>query len=579
MRSSQAWTVLLGAALLLLAGFSTYLSITRIYQVDECQTVFMARVSATGQSGEFFTTSSLFLFGPLSWLTQSPLSSASLFTGARLLFWVVFWTNLLLIAGIASGKLFSFRGVVALLGAATLAPLWDYGFEIRHDNLVLTGILAIWWSVRVRPMGYWTYVLAGAVTATLLFTAVKTVVYAIPLSFAILAFPPPNFKQPRWRLVLVWLAGVGAAVITIRIGYGPGEAWNDYLSVLRVVTQYSAESAAGGGSNTQFFPWVTLGRLLPQTPLLLALVLAANIAWVAEALRRGRQGFSWTGLLPELLLLWGALAALLANPTPFPYNLVHVVPYAYLLAFKYGADLWEALSQHASLWPLAGSILVLAHLSPFVVATLRHLNWPNDRQRQLIELSEAMTDPKHDRVYDSIGMVPTRPSIHFQWYLHSLNIRWMLNTPGMRLREMLAARPATVFIPSYRTDWLPAEDHDFIKQHYVPLADDFWVLGTVLPPGGGDFEIIHSGRYCITWLSTNQPAGGMEVLAVERTASPSLLLDGRSILQHLVKFELGSHHIESSNPHALAVVWVGPTLSEIPSLSPGNHRSLFTNWY
>src|SRR5262249_28866552 len=117
------------------------------------------------------------------------------------------------------------------------------------------------------------------------------------------------------------------------------------------------------------------------------------------------------------------------------------------------------------------------------------------------------TDPEKDRVYDAVGMVPTRRSIDFHWFLHSLNIQQFVNGPGPRVREMLAARPAAVFIPNYRTDWLPKEDHDFIAKRYVAISDDFWVLGKVLPAGGGSFEIVHPGRYRVSSLAGSDLAG------------------------------------------------------------------------
>src|SRR5262249_9100705 len=156
---------------------------------DEFQNFYMARVFAMGQSSEFFTTSSLFLFGPLSWLAKSHLSSAEMMDGARILFLGVFWINLLLLARITAGSLFSTRGLVALAAAATLAPLWDYGFEVRHDNLILTGTLLIWWLVRARTPDNRTYLFVAAITVVMLFIAVKAIVYVVPLSFAILAFP------------------------------------------------------------------------------------------------------------------------------------------------------------------------------------------------------------------------------------------------------------------------------------------------------------------------------------------------------------------------------------------------------
>src|SRR5690348_11526734 len=90
MNRSRLSTWSLVGLLLVLVGYSVYLSLNRIYQVDEFQNFYMARVFAMGQSSEFFTTSSLFLFGPLSWLATSHLSSTEMMAGARLLFVVVF---------------------------------------------------------------------------------------------------------------------------------------------------------------------------------------------------------------------------------------------------------------------------------------------------------------------------------------------------------------------------------------------------------------------------------------------------------------------------------------------------------
>ncbi len=101
----------------------------------------------------------------------------------------IFWLNLALIALATGERLLSRRGLVALLAAATLAPLWDYGFEIRHDNLLLTGLLLTWCVVRVRPKGPPSYLVAGALAVAMQFTAYKAFVYVIPISLAILVFP------------------------------------------------------------------------------------------------------------------------------------------------------------------------------------------------------------------------------------------------------------------------------------------------------------------------------------------------------------------------------------------------------
>jgi hypothetical protein len=279
-----------------------------------------------------------------------------------------------------------------------------------------------------------------------------------------------------------------------------------------------------------------------------------------------------------------ALVALLINPAPYPYNLLHVIPYAFLFAFRHASALWRELGDQPRLLPVVGAILVFVHLIPFGVATRRHLNWPNVRQQELMRLAEELTDPVSDRVYDGIGMVPTRPSIHYQWLLHSLNIRSFVKGPGPRVREMLAARPAAVIIPNYRTDWLPEEDHAFIRERYVSVADDFWVLGKVLPAGGGTFEIVHPGHYRISSLQESDLEETSRVSVAQLPVrldegSFTATLDGAPVASGSVELTVGKHRIECKPDCQPAVVWVGPKRDRIGRLNQSDHRLLFVNWY
>jgi len=214
-------------------------------------------------------------------------------------------------------------------------------------------------------------------------------------------------------------------------------------------------------------------------------------------------------------------------------------------------------------------------------------NWDEDAVTMSYEAGRdclPATDPVKDRVYDAIGMVPTRSSIHFQWFLHSLNIQSFVKGPGARVREMLAARPAAVFIPSYRTDWLPEADHDFIRQHYVSLADDFWVLGKVLPPGGGSFEVIHPGRYRIASLQGSDlwgtyPDSWAGVLCKPGEGDITGLLDGVPLSNQPVELSVGTHQLETASGCQPACFWVGPNCDRLPRIGRGDHQRLFSNWY
>ncbi|HTL17241.1 MAG TPA: hypothetical protein VL793_08390, partial [Patescibacteria group bacterium] len=445
----------------------------------------------------------------------------------------------------------------------------------------LTGVLIIWWAMRVKPLGLASYFLAGAVSVAMLFTAVKAVVYVVPLSCALLAFPPPGFPRSRWRLGLSWICGAALALLLIRIAYGNSGGWQTYLAVFHGVARYST---GGGGGAPGFAPWATLSRLLGQTPLLLAFGAAGFFAIVESMLRLRWQSFTWSTIFPEFLLFLGALAALAINPTPYAYNLLHVVPYLFIFSFKYASSLYEQVWPQATLRPVLISTLAFAHLVPFGIATKRHDDMLNWRQGRLMNLAEDLTDPSADPVYDGIGMVLTRPSVHYWWYLHGLNVQDFLNGTGPRVCDLLAARPPAVVIPNYRTDWLSDADHAFISDRYVPVADDFWVLGKKLPAGGGTFEVHHRGRYRISTLKGSDlvdtyAVGLKGVMTPEDPGTIQGTLDGQPLTNRPVELCEGTHRLECAPDCQPAVVWVGPHLDRIHRLGPGDHRRLFVNWY
>ena len=582
MRRQTVLVLLLLAGLAGLVWFSSHLAALRIYQVDECQNLYMAGVLAGHHTSEFFSNASLFLLGPLSWISRNCPRSADAFQMARLVFLGVFWLNLFLVALAAAGKLYSIRALVALVAVGTLAPIWDYGFEVRHDSLVLTGVLLTWLLIRLKPLSIVSYLCVGAIAVTSLFVAVKSVVYVLPLSLALLAFPPPTLALPRWRLGLAWIIGAALATGLIRLAYGDSGGWQIYLSVFHGVAKYSA---GGGGGSSGFAPWSALGRLLIQTPLLLGMVLAGTYAIGVDLVRRGKSALGWSGFLPEFLLLLGSLVALGINPTPYPYNLLHVVPYAFIFVFRYGVPLWHEVWALTPIRPFIVGVGLFAHLIPFMTATRRHLDHFNWRQEQLMTLAEDLTQPSIDPVYDGIGMVPTRPAVNFQWYLHGLNIQSFLDGSGPSVREILAARPAPVLIPSYRTDWLSDADHNFFAERYVQLADDFWVLGKTLPPGGGSFEIYYPGRYRIS-TGKGSDLAGTYALGIKGLMTPedpgtlsNTTLDGQPFCNHPVQLSKGVHRIECPLDCQPAVVWMGPQLDRVHRIGPGDHRALFINWY
>jgi hypothetical protein len=293
---------------------------------------------------------------------------------------------------------------------------------------------------------------------------------------------------------------------------------------------------------------------------------------------------SWDGVLPEALLFVVALVALLLNPAPERYRLLLLVPFAYLLAFRYASGLVEEFWSRLALRPVLVALLIFGCFVPFGVATWRHVGWTNYNQEARIRLVEALTDATKDPVYDGVGLVPVRSTIGFYWPLPETNRPSLAATQGIRLRDMLAVHPAAAFIPNNRTDGLPEADRAFIKNRYVPLTDDLWVLGKVLPAGGGTFEIVHAGRYRISSLEGSDLAGtypeglaGLLAPMVEGTLSGTL--DGAPLTNRPVELTVGTHRIETQAADRPAVVWIGPRQERIGRLGDSDHRLLFMRWY
>ena len=574
---NRALILMLLASLGALIWFSHRLAGVRVYHADECQNVSMARIIATGQTKAFYTDPGLFQMGLLPWLARGATQSVDIFVAARFVMLELFWLNVVLIALATGKRLLSRQGLIALVGAATLAPLWDYGFEIRPDNLLLCGVLLMWCVVRVRPTGLQPFFIAGALAAGLQFIAFKAVAFTLPISAAILAFPPAGQRTTRWKLVFAWAAGALGMLVLVRVAYGAAGLWDVYVAGVRRVLGDAT------GAN-RFGPGEALGRLLSQTPLLLAFLTAALVAVAVDLWRRGRAALTWDGTLPEALLFLDALAVLIINPAPEPYNLLHLVPYGFLLAFRYASELVKEIWGRLALRPVLVALLVFAYFVPFGVATRRHSAFTNYHQEARMRLAEGLTDPAKDSVYDGIGMVPTRPSIHFYWLLPNVNRPSLAEESGLRVRDMLAARPAAVFIPNYRTDRLPEEDHAFIRERYVSLTDDLWVLGKVLPAGGGTFEVVHPGRYRISSLQGSDlagtyPEGLAGLLAPLEEENLIGTLDGVLLSKRPVDLKVGTHRIETKPDFQPAVVWMGPHTDRMGRLGESDHRFLFVRWY
>jgi hypothetical protein len=428
----------------------------------------------------------------------------------------IFWLNIVLIALATGERLFSVRGLIALMGAATLVPLWNCGFEIRQENIVLSLILLAWCAAQKPLKRFQT---SSVQTSTQLKLGVNEKTLA-------------RFFLP-------------AAI------------------VIMFVVLFCQRSDAGSS--------FALAKLPRQMPLLLGVAIAAIAVAGREWTPNGVA--AWVGKFPEVLFLIAAGIALAIHPSRLA--LMILVTFAFIASFRYLATVWRDVGG-MSLASVGLSLVVFAHLTPFSIFTLPHLGHTNGRQEGLMRLGESLTDPAHETLLDGAGLVATRRNAPFE----------KLMVPGA-CKDFLMKHRTPVFIRGLRTDRLPREDEMFIRSSYVAVADDFWVLGKVLPPGGGTFELIHPGRYRVSSmegsdLAGTYPEGFQGLITPEVEGVIRGTLDGKklSILSaRCLELEAGVHRLECGSNIQAVLVWMGPQLERIHRLNTGDHQRLFAESY
>lgn len=549
MERFPAWAARL--VLVVLMGISFYLAATRFLTVDDFQNVYMARVLATGRAKAFFTNGELYLL-PLGWVTQFLNKSGDIIQASRLLFAAWFWFNLCLLTKACGVRIFSRRGLFTLLLVALLAPLWINGYEVRHDNMLITWILCFWILLgRPNQGSRWSYGFMGLLTVLVQFSNFKSLAYWVPCTFLAFCFPNPIHGRSRFRLMIQWLLGILAGLMVAMAIYVPVGGWE---SMVQGVGLFSRDVKV----SVRFSPFITLKMLFDQAPLLVAAFVAFFWICATRIRNEGTPFFSWDTWAPEFAFASIGLLAYFANPNPYSYNLLLLVPQLVIAVARLSDIFVPLMESHPEVRQVVWILLALGQGIPFASAISKHFEYGNGRQLKLVALAEIMTDPTRDRVYDAVGMVPTRDSIMYHWVFNSMGIHGFSSGEFPEITEALKNNPPAVILPNFRITWLPESGMAFLHAHYLPLALDFMVLGARIQGGTGAFECIHGGRYA---------------LVVPANPGERAMLDGLAVGPDPIYLAPGIHSVNGGGGEVF-VVWVGPTLTGIPTVGPADAKSM-----
>lgn len=523
--------------------FSGYLAFNRIYQIDEAQNAYMAWLMGTGRAHQAFVSAPAFLF-PFAGLARWSVSPTSLFLVLRAGFWLLFWVNLILLVRGAGFKIRSQPGLLALLMVGLLPPLWIYGLEVRHENLVVLGILLLW-NLGRRPgrMARWAFLLMGVVAVLMQASAFKSLAYWGPI-LGIMLFLAP--REVRARALRDGLLGALLALVLVA---GLHKAFGTWSSFVAEQTGFLRSA----GAVQRFAPISVLSRLFFQTPLLMGLVL------IPAGLRVGfffKTKWNLSGAVPECLVFVWTLVLLGINPNPFPYNVLPILATGCLAAGALLREIENTKPVQRNVVAMLAGVVLITQGVPFLIQADKLLEMDNSRQTLLMTQAVELTDPMMDAVYDGAGLVPTRRSLGYYWFVNIMNVEKYRggSMPGFRSLATQDAPP--VVLPTYRISYLEPADLQFLRDNYVSLAEDFMVLGDVSKASDRVWACLHAGRYEMA-LPPSAPKDAW------------ILVDGLPTAPGVHVFARGIHRIQSSPDAAPSILWVGPHLMSPPDLQGG----------
>lgn len=540
--------------LLLAVGISLYLAIHRVYQVDEAQTVFMARILGKGLGKRFFVSGQLHLY-PLALLARLPGDSATIFQIVRLAFLGLAWLNAVLLVWAAGLRLGSRAGLRALLLACSLAPWWAYALEARHDNILLLGLLVMWivarrWNADRRV----AFAVLGVVSLLLHASLFKALAYWIPLSMGLLVMEKGQWKD-RLQRASAW--GVGAI-----LAWGAVQLLRWSTHTLPATGDMTAGLAMVGASG-RFAPFHSIGMLMATSPLLAAGMVVVCV-FAADLLRREGVRLSWDrdrGQPEAVFFLLGALVFLI-NPNPFPYNLL-VLSFLGLLALvrigshNHGLIARETLLPRA--WGAYGvAIFTVFHLLPVGIRVFGLLTQRNDRQVELMRQTESLTG-EGDPVFDNSGLVATRIPSGRDWFINITSL-----SSRDRLFGSLKVNPPAVVIPNYRLVYLGNEVKKWLQANYVALSKDLWVLGRQIQSVSdcrGSWMVLREGIYA--------------AVSITPSSDSWVEVDGRRLSNGVHTFTRGEHAFLTDPVAPSILLWAGPRATSPPALSGGGTDMVF----
>lgn len=485
-----ALVMVAGAALALAGSISRH----RRFQVDEIEHVHVAYSMRQGALvyADFWEG-----HNPLLWFFLMPVidgdDAVASFLGSRVVM-AFFWIGIVVASAVAA---FRRGGWWAATAAALLLLLHstfvERGIEVRPDGPLASMVMA---ALAVELSGlprFRRFVIEALIlSAGFLFTQ-KGVFFCVAFGLWWSWFA---LRERRVRLAavptLVWAMPV-VLMIAVLASLGNLDSYlrtNVYDAGRHVAraTEYGVDFGAWTGvliegARNRFF---------------LVAAAAALLYSAARLLRERAATAAGEGRGPILMVSIGALVYLWANPFPFPYLHVAVIPPLAVLIAVSLADAMRCVSaMPGGRFYQVGALALIAALAS-IDSFPRMARVAGDRMDgQMATLAEVqrITGPE-DTVFDLTGLYFRRDA--YPVFVMTGNMLRKYQLGGFPpIVPYLRRNAPAVIMANYRTANLPREEIEFFSAHYVPYAGSIHVPGSAIDArrGATGFEVLKRARF------------------------------------------------------------------------------------
>ncbi|MBT4790803.1 MAG: hypothetical protein HON90_04470, partial [Halobacteriovoraceae bacterium] len=367
---------------------------------------------------------------PFSFFTNLFDNTQSILYFMRISFFGIFLLNIYLLSRFV--KLSFLKNLILFIIVLTHYQLWRFGFEIRHETLIVLFIILTslfikkYLQTSERKHIFWV----GAFLSLLSFTAYKGFIYSIAMggTFFLIEMIRKNKKSIR-PLTFFLASYIIVSLLQMFLFYYFGHL----PTFLKIMNNYVNET----DTSMLFSPIGIYLDIIKSSPITVLTFIIGVYFFIKKKEFYNFKGWAILNVINITILLH-------LNPAPFRYN-IHTYLIVILIAVLALYDELPKVKKYLYI------PLISIHLSLFLYFFISdyYMNYRNDHQLEYVKHAESLTT-KDEPVFDLIGLIATRNQIHPHWWLYNAKMKNYYTGKLTYVADMIKQKWPPVIITNYR---------------------------------------------------------------------------------------------------------------------------------